>query len=106
MYWICTICMLIECFVLFVIVVTPAVLRFPEEYEFLKGQEIFLFILAVLQLIVMSLGVYMRKTLANNDTKKTLWAATIFVLSFITLAISWKNIGMLRELTVFIMALI
>ena len=57
-------------------------------------------------MIVMSLGVYMRKTLANNDTKKTLWAATIFVLSFITLAISWKNIGMLRELTVFIMALI
>ena len=47
-YWICTICMLIECFILFVIVVTPAVLRFPEEYEFLKGQEIFLFVLACL----------------------------------------------------------
>ena len=47
-YWICTICMLIECFILFVIVVTPAVLRFPEEYEYLKGQEILLFVLACL----------------------------------------------------------
>ena len=48
LYWICTIAMLIECFVLFVIVVTPAVLKFPEEYEFLKAQEIALFLLALL----------------------------------------------------------
>ena len=54
----------------------------------------------------MSLGVYLRKVLANNDTKKTLWAASVLALSFITLGISWKNIGMLRELLVFIMALI
>ena len=54
----------------------------------------------------MSLGVYLRKTLAKNDTKKSLWAASVLALSFITLVISWKNIGLLRELLVFIMALI
>ena len=47
-YWVCTIAMLIECFILFIIVVTPAVLKFPEEFEYLRVQEITLFILACL----------------------------------------------------------
>ena len=88
------------------IVITPAVLNFPEEYEYLKVQEIVLFVFAILQLIAMSLGVMLRTTLAKDNTKKTLWAATVFGLSVATLIVSIKNIGLFRQLLIFIMAFI
>ena len=63
-YWCCTVCMLIECFVLFIKAVTPSGLEFPDEYEFLRSQEIVLFVVALLQLVVMSMGVAYRGQLA------------------------------------------
>ena len=52
--------MLLECFVLFIKVVTPEGLNFPDEYGFLRSQEIILFVIASLQLFVMSMGVVYR----------------------------------------------
>jgi hypothetical protein len=40
--------MLIECFILFIKAVTPEGLEFPDEYEYLRWQEILLFVIASL----------------------------------------------------------
>ena len=47
-----------------------------------------------------------RKSLAKDNTKKVVWTATVLALSIITLCVSVKNIGLLRELVVFILAII
>ena len=47
-YWVCTVSMLVECFILFVKAVTPSGLAVPDEYQYLKSQEIILFVLASL----------------------------------------------------------
>ena len=94
--------MLLECFVLFIKVVTPEGLNFPDEYGFLRSQEIILFVIASLQLFVMSMGVVYRAQLAQNYSYKTLWALAAFVLSTVMFAMSIKNVRITRQLIIFI----
>lgn len=105
-YWICTICMLLECFILFVKAVTPSGLEFPDEYSYLRSQEIVLFVLASLQLFVMSMGVAYRVQLSQNYAHKTIWALSAFVLSVLSFGINVKNLKVTRQLIIFIFAMI
>ena len=98
--------MLVESFVLFVKAVTPSGLRFPDEYEFLRSQEIALFVIASLQLLVMSMGVAYRVRLATNFARKTAWALSAFILSLIMLGLSIKNVRVPRETVIFVLALL
>lgn len=105
-YWICTVSMLIECFILFIKAVTPSGLRFPDEYEFLRTQEIAQFIVASLQVFFMSMGIVYRVQLAQNNASKTAWAFAVFILSLVMLGLSVKNVKITRELIIFLFALV
>ena len=96
--------MLIECFVLFIKAVTPSGLDFPDEYDLLRSQEIILFVIASIQLFVMSMGVTYRVQLATNYTKKTVWALSAFLLSVAMFGISIKNVRVVRQLIIFLFA--
>ncbi len=103
-YWICTVSMLIECFILFIKAVTPSGLEFPDEYEFLRDQEIAQFIIASLQVFFMSMGIAYRVQLAQNNASKTAWAFSVFILSLVMLGISLNNVKITRELIIFLFA--
>ena len=98
--------MIIESFYLFVKAVTPSGLRFPDEYEYLRVQEIVQFVIASAQLLVMSMGVAYRVQLASNFAKKTAWALCAFLLSIVLLGLSFENVRIFRETVIFVLALL
>lgn len=91
-YWVCTVSMLIESFVLFIEAVAPSGLNFRHKNEHFKSQEIAEFILACCQLVCMSLGIAYRVQLAQRHSRKTIWAFTAFMLSLLMLGLSINDI--------------
>ena len=106
LYWVCTVVVLVESFVLFIKAVTPAGLRFPDQHKDLRGQEIAQFVIAVLQLFCMSMGIVYRVKLSQRHSRKSAWVSAVFILSLVMLGISVDNVTIPRNLVIFLFALV